>query len=44
MFLWMGAWDLVVEEKSKVTEESEESELSEKTDVAHAHSTLIICR
>ena len=31
MFLWTGAWDLDVEEKSELAEVSEESEESEKT-------------
>ena len=32
MFLWMGAWDLVMEEESEVTGVSKETELSEKTE------------
>ena len=32
MFLWTGAWDLDVEEKSKLAKMSEESEESEKTE------------
>ena len=32
MFLWTGAWDLDVKEKSKQTEMTEESEESEKTE------------
>ena len=31
MFLWTGAWDLDVEEKSELAKMTEESELSEKT-------------
>ena len=32
MFLWTGAWDLVVKEKSKLAEMTKESEESEKTE------------
>ena len=32
MFLWMGTWDLDVEEKSELARMTEESEESEKTE------------
>ena len=32
MFLWTGAWDLDVEEKSELTEMAKESEESKKTE------------